>query len=383
MEKHLLIGLSTRAIAESAAKSDVSILTLDHFGDLDQKQLVSNTSLARDYDLPFSADNLLKACEKLVFDRVSYTSNLENHPGLVAELARRASLVGNGAEVLDRVRDWSVLRESCRKYFVKHPITLLPGEEEQATSDITWLVKPQRGGGGHGIHSWDGKPLDEQEILQEYVEGSPVSAVFVANGSKGVVLGLTGQLIGCSELGVGGYNWCGNILPLALDGDTKKTVIGNIEELLNNLTRHFGLKGVGGIDFILKEEDGQIYPFILEVNPRYTGSMELIEWAYGLNIYSLHCDGCDGNLPEFDLHEQLDEDYYAKGIVFARQDIQVKNTENWQDAGRRDIPFAGDTIQHGSPVCTIFSQADTSTACLAKLFEKVDKLRLEIGDTRR
>lgn len=384
MKRHLLVGLSTRAIAESAVKSGDEILTLDHFGDQDQRLLVNNLSLARDCGLPFSAENLLKASETLVFDRVTYTSNLENHPEVVAELACRANLAGNSSETIGRIRDWNLLRDFCSNKSVKHPLTLLPGEEEQATSDHTWLVKPVNGGGGHHIDPWDGRLLSDSSILQAYVEGTSFSAAFVANGRQGVVLGLTGQLNGLSELGVDGYNWCGNILPLTLAAGQKKTLLREIEGLVDDLTEHFELKGVGGIDFILAEDgDGQLSPFLLEVNPRYTGSMELIEWAYGLNIYSLHRDACDGQLPEFTLSEQDEDGYYAKGIVFARQDVVIKNTANWLNAGRRDIPFAGDRIKQGHPVCTIFAQADTGNDCLANLFANADKLRLEVSDIRR
>jgi len=384
MERHLLVGLSTRAIAESAIKSGDEILTLDHFGDQDQRMLVNNLSLARDFGLPFSAANLLRASETLMFDRVTYTSNLENHPEVVAELEKRAKLSGNGSQTIVRIRDWNLLREFCRKKSVKHPVTLLPGEEGQATSDHVWLVKPAKGGGGHHIHHWDGRPLSDGSILQEYVEGTSFSAAFVANGRQGVVLGLTSQLNGLSELGVDGYNWCGNMLPLTLAVDQKQTLLREIEGLVNDLTEHFELKGIGGIDFILAEGgDGQLSPFLLEVNPRYTGSMELIEWAYGLNIYSLHRDACDGRLPKFTLSEQDDEGYYAKGIVFARQDVVIHNTENWMKSGRKDIPFAGDRIKQGHPVCTIFAQADTDTDCLADLFANADKLRLDISDKRR
>jgi predicted ATP-grasp superfamily ATP-dependent carboligase len=384
MERHLLVGLSTRAIAESAVKSGDEILTLDHFGDQDQKSFVNNLSLARDCGLPFSAANLLKASETIVFDRVSYTSNLENHPEVVAELAKRARLTGNGSQTIGRIRDWKLLRDFCSNKSVKHPVTLLPGEEGQATSDHTWLVKPAKGGGGHHIHQWHGGPLSEGSILQQHVEGTSFSAAFVADGRQGVVLGLTSQLNGRSELGVDGYNWCGNMLPLPLATDKKKTLLREIEPLVNDLTDHFELKGVGGIDFILAEDgDGYLSPFLLEVNPRYTGSMELIEWAYGLNIYTLHRDACDGHLPDFTLLEQDEHGFYAKGIVFARQDVVIENTENWLSSGRRDIPFAGDRISQGHPVCTIFAQADTGNDCLANLFENADKLRLDVSDIRR
>ena len=384
MEKHLLLGLSTRAIAESAIKSSDEILTLDHFGDQDQKNIVYNLSLARDYGLPFNVENLLKISSTLDFDRVTYTSNLENYPEIVAELEKRAKLMGNSSQTIGSIRNWKLFREFCSNTFIKHPVTLLPGEEERADSAHTWLVKPIKSGGGHHIYQWDGKPLSDDFILQEYVRGISFSAAFVANGSQGVVLGLTRQLNGLSELGVDGYNWCGNLLPLTLAADLKKKLLGEIEGVVNDLTAHFELKGACGIDFILSEnEKGQFSPVLLEVNPRFTGSMELIEKAYGLNIFTLHRNACDGILPAFAVSEQDDKHYYAKGIVFARQDVVIQDTEKWPCLDRSDIPFTGDRIKQGHPVCTIFAQAETENDCLANLFKSADKLRSEVSDIRR
>ncbi len=119
----LVLGLSTRAIAESAVRFGHNIFTLDYFGDQDQKALVENYSLARDFQQPFSAENLFRASGYFDFDSVVYTSNLENHPEVVEKLARRAYLSGNGPDVLCKVRDWKVLRDFCRNKSISRPPT--------------------------------------------------------------------------------------------------------------------------------------------------------------------------------------------------------------------------------------------------------------------
>lgn len=384
MNPHLLIGLSTRAMAESAVKSHPDVLTLDFFGDQDQKDLTSNFSLAREYKLPFSAENLLKASNGLLFDTVSYTSNLENHPDVVAALAKRATLAGNGPETIRCIRDWSVLREFCRESSIPYPVTLLPGEEGQASATDKWLCKPVNGGGGSNVCFWDGRALDELSILQMYMEGIPASAAFVADGKQGVVLGLTRQLIGLCEFGVSGHAWCGNILPLSLESGDRYLLLKEVENILNKLIGRFGLKGVGGMDFIFsKGKDGKMHPFLIEINPRYTGSMELIEWAYGLNLYTMHLEACDGRLPEFNLSEHISGNYYGKSIVFARKGLTIKSTKEWSKMGRKDIPFPGEEIKPGQPICTLFSTADTHDACLGNLFVNADNIRKEIGDMWR
>ncbi len=125
------MGLSTRAIAESAVRGGHRIVTLDYFGDRDQAALVENLSLKRALSLPFSAEGLLEASRQLDYQEVVYVSNLENHPDVVDELARGGALLGNPPEVLRRVRDWRTLRAFCRRSGLSFPTTLLQGEERR------------------------------------------------------------------------------------------------------------------------------------------------------------------------------------------------------------------------------------------------------------
>ncbi|MBS3905632.1 MAG: ATP-grasp domain-containing protein [Syntrophaceae bacterium] len=377
----LVLGLSTRAIAESAVRGGNNVITLDYFGDQDQRALVENYSLLRDYGLPFNAESLLKASSDLKFDSLVYTSNLENHPDLVGELASRAEVSGNGPEVLCRIRNWSIFREFCRESSIPHPVTLLPGEEKMASETFNWLLKPSHSGGGSGIRSWDGRRLKGPHILQAHVDGIPASAAFVSNGKRSVVIGLTGQLIGNRELGASGYSWCGNILPLPIEYAKSLWILEEVEKMAARITQHFGLKGVGGVDFIISRgADGQPCPFLVEVNPRYTASMELMEWAYGLNIYSLHMKALDGGLPEFLLSGHLNGPYFGKGIVFTRQSVSIGNTKDWLDMGRRDIPFPGEEINAGRPVCTVLAKGNTYHECLSNLLRNAASVRRETGD---
>ena len=380
----LLIGLTTRALAESAARVDQHVSTLDYFGDRDQKAVVPNDSLLRDYDLPFSAENLLKASERLQFDNVVYTANLENHPAVVTALANRASVLGNGADVLAQIRDWAYLRAFCRQHYIPHPRTLLAGEERRADQPGDWLCKPVAGGGGHGIQAWNGRSIKRSHFLQARMEGLPASAAFVANGDKAVVIGLSRQLIGNMELGGKGYGWCGNILPPLGDVDQNRHLLASVEKMVVALTRHFGLKGIGGIDLVVSQgTDQRLHPYLVEVNPRYTASMELMERAYGINIYNLHLNALDGHLPPFALADHLNGPCFGKGIVFAYQSVLIRDTDCWRDRGWRDIPYPGDTVEPGHPICTVFSRGDTPDACWDGLIKNAACVRQAVGAMKR
>jgi predicted ATP-grasp superfamily ATP-dependent carboligase len=377
----LVTGLSTRAIAESAVHGGHAVITLDYFGDLDQKGLVENYSLKRDFQFRFSAEGLQQASRHLDYQAVVYISNLENHPGVVAELARGRVLLGNAPAVLRQVRDWRALRQFCQETNIPHPITLLPGEEKEADPTVCWLRKPVRSGGGHGIKVWAGDPLDEAHILQAYVEGQPASVAFVADAQRSVLLGLTEQLIGQDELGSRRFAWCGNILPLEIQSRDWLAVLKDVEEMVTQLTRRFSLRGVNGIDLVMAEgPDGQAQPTLVEINPRYTASMELVERAYGINVFSAHIEAMSGRLPDFSLAEQGAGPYLGKSIVYARQAVTLPETAEWTQRDRRDVPFPGEQIEAGHPVCTVLAEGNGRETCWARLLENAKAVRQEIGD---
>jgi predicted ATP-grasp superfamily ATP-dependent carboligase len=373
----LIAGLSTRAIAESAGKHRADVITVDYFGDRDQKAMVENHSLLRDFGLGFGAEALLQVSRGLAYDELVYIANLENHPDVVGAMSGGRVLQGNPPTVLRRVRDWRQLRAFCLANDLAAPVTLLPGEQDMDVDSVAgWLVKPIRSGGGHGVRFWRGGPLGDGHLLQRYVEGTPASAAFVADGRHCTLLGISEQLIGKEELGAGGFGWCGNIVPLVQPDGRAERLRRAVEGMCRALTRGFGLIGVNGIDLVV-DDAGR--PTLVEVNPRYTASMELMEKAYGLDILGLHLAGCAGRLPEL-APPTLDGPFHGKGIVFARQAVTVPETDSWHRLGRRDIPFPGDKIGAGSPVCTVFAEAADRDACWRELVAAADGVRRDIGD---
>jgi len=377
----LILGLSTRAIAESAMRGGYDVITLDYFGDRDQRELVRNYSLKRDFHLGFSARALLEASRRLDFEAMAYISNLENHPHVVEELAQGHVLLGNDPQTLREVRHWPTLRSFCREAGIPFPPTQFAGEA--LPRGKRWLRKPVHSGGGHGISFWRGGPLDERYLLQEYIEGIDCSAAFVADGRNCVLLGVTEQLIGRDELGARGFSWCGNILPLDLPFQELNTVLDAVEEVAFKLTRRFGLRGANGFDFVLARRGEGYIPYLVEVNPRYTASMELMEWAYGLNIFDLHVRSFNGELPSFSLRDRIREGgFYGKGIVYAQADVVVPETAGWREKGRRDIPFPGERIGAGHPICTVLAQGDSRDESWHCLLAEAEALRQEINEGR-
>jgi predicted ATP-grasp superfamily ATP-dependent carboligase len=130
---------------------------------------------------------------------------------------------------------------------------------------------------------------------------------------------------------------------------------------------------VGSIDFV--RTDADLRP--VEVNPRWSASMELVEGAYGVSLFAIHADACArAVLPQFDLTQQpLAGAARGKAIVFARQDVVPRDTRNWlDDPSVRDVPHPGDRILAGQPICTVFAEGSDVAACHAKLVERAEKI---------
>ena len=355
-------------MVESAVRGGNEVVAVDFFGDRDQARLAESYALQRDLGLPATAEGLAAAARRVDADAVVYGANLENHPEVIGELALGRRLLGNPAEVVRDVRDWSLLRRVCREAGIAHPVTLLRGEEERARRG-RWLKKRLRSGGGHGIVAWDGTALDDAHLLQAEVEGRAASVAFVADGREGRVFGLTEQLLGRFALGGTGFAWCGNVLPLEVPGAAAASVVAQLEHMVSQLTRHFGLVGVNGLDVVIgRDPDGVARPYLIEVNPRYSGSMELAERALGASVFSLHLEGSAGRMPRSVVAERATGGCAGKGIVYARRPIVAPDTDAWLTRGVRDVPSPGQHIAVGHPVCTVLTRGRDREACLAGLF---------------
>jgi predicted ATP-grasp superfamily ATP-dependent carboligase len=364
---HVLVaGVSTRAAAESAARAGFRVTAIDAFGDLDQHPLVAAHALER----KFSAHAAARAARGIECDAVAYLSSFENHPKAVATLARDRTLWGNPPAVLRRVRDPLALARALgeRGFAVPAVRSGHPGALEPRNPGTSWLLKPVASGGGRRVCRWSpGSRLPRGCYLQEFIEGVPGSVVFAAAGGRSVPLGISRQLVGDRAFGATGYQYCGSIL-IPYD-DTN----GDAAALSAALAGEFGLAGVNGIDFISR--GGRAYA--VEVNPRWSASMELVELAYGVSVFGTHAAACArGQLPDFDLcAAQRGADVLGKAVVFARQDVVIGDTSAWLTAlpgppalpDLRDIPRAGEHIAAGQPVCTVFASGQSVEECHSAL----------------
>jgi predicted ATP-grasp superfamily ATP-dependent carboligase len=58
----------------------------------------------------------------------------------------------------------------------------------------------------------------------------------------------------------------------------------------------------------------------------------------------------------------------------------MPETKDWVKRGRRDIPFPGERIEAGHPICTVLAEGGERETCLNNLLASVEDVRWETGD---
>lgn len=367
----VILGASTRAAAFSALRAGLRPWTADLFADADLAARCPARRV-RSYpkDLEFAAREAPPA-------PWMYTGALENHPGLVDRISATRLLLGNRGEVLERVRDPWRVRQALLEEGLPCPAL---GRDGDALAPGRWLRKPRRSAGGAHIEpivvaeaSAAGRARapdvaqDRSVYFQQLIEGIPCAGVFVAAGGRAVLLGVSRQLIGTEWAGARGLQYAGSIGPLPLSKDERHAW----RRIGECLARQFSLSGLFGVDAIANP-DG-VFP--VEVNPRYTASVEVLERGLNLAAVALHIAACrDGRLPiesELPLAQLV-----GKAVLYARADNaggenfwrftqECNKCELWPTAA--DLPNPGDPLQAGDPVLTLFAEDDHEAAVERRL----------------
>ncbi len=359
----LILGASTRAAAASAVRAGFAPVCADRFGDEDLRHIAS--VIAVDNDLHRTLD----AVKKLPPTPWMYTGSLENDPKFIASVSERHTLLGNPREVLRKVRDPFWLERTLRAYdlpalrvrSVRRLAALV-----QATSE-RWLLKPTRGGGGCRIAVWSGQApfTSEQFHVQEQRLGKPMSALFIGRPDAAELIGVCEQLIGPTAGAPTEFGYAGSIGPITVNDRTREL----LQRLGDTLTCEAQLRGLFGIDFILADD----IPWLVELNPRYTASVEVLERALGRALLTEHATACGHRAAT--VRGPALNCIVGKQIVYAAGDLTAPPLDDLFEADGHtpelpliaDIPASGSRIANGWPICTVFAEGETITGCREQL----------------
>jgi predicted ATP-grasp superfamily ATP-dependent carboligase len=349
-------------LADLAMRDGRPVAAFDLFGDLDLRRGGARVvALAGG-----SLTALVDAAVAEPAGGVIYGASFENHPGLVARLGERHTLLGNAPQTLRAVRDPQRLASALRDAGLRFPRTFAAAPDDPSGR---WLRKPLRGGGGTRVRAWRGGALPAGTFVQERIDGMQCSAAAVGDGVDAAVLGVSEQLVGRRAFGVRGHRWCGNLVPPRRAADA---LLEQARTICSCLASAFALRGLFGVDLVWDGERA----WTIEVNPRPTASLEAIEAAHGVGVFAAHLRGCAGELPKV---EAARGGAAGKAVVFATEDVVVGDSEAWLQRGVRDVPHPGERIAAGRPICTVVAAAATPEVVLARLEERAAAVRADLG----
>jgi predicted ATP-grasp superfamily ATP-dependent carboligase len=352
VKKVLVVGNSVRNIACSARKAGYIVYALDRFGDVDTRNCANKAQILE--NIP--GNDLHKIVE-------SFGDIDAIIPGPGFENLKLKNALSNPLKIIEYVGDKSKLPGKLNSMGIPHPKT-----ESVNRSDgmgFPLMVKPKAGSGGMKniivrneteMKNFQNRSDSNDFIAQEFVKGIPCSASLISTGDDAVVVALNEQLIGTPWLTRIPFAYCGNITPF----HTKFK-----EEMVKyalQIALEFKLQGSNGIDFMVTDKGVQV----IEINPRFQGSIDTVELSTGMSIFDAHIRSFDGELPEL----RGFQCFAAKTIIFTEKELVI--TPEFSDTlikcmnkGRAaDIPTRGVVIQPDEPITTMLSRARTRTAAL-------------------
>ncbi len=411
-----IVGASARAAATLSGVADLH--TCDLFADHDLCQVanadkIPGTSFPHEFLRWAVSKGVAGACGHDPVRSASswmYTGGLENHPGLVDAISDHHQLAGCSGEVLAAVRDPFRLAQfvaDARIDGVRSPVISWDPETlfnlpQASRQSIRVLRKPLKSCGGLGIQKVEaGAEVDDDEAVvevddeakfleeptlyyQQFVEGVPQAGLFLASDDDCRLLGVTRSWVNAS--GGDPFRYEGSLGPLRIDERNAADQNGNGDTWLRwlrlgqALSKQFGMRGLFGVDAIVTA-DYEIVP--LEVNPRFTASMELLPLIEDRTVVEWHLATCrTGVLPDqqsclaarFPETEQgrPGRPFVGKGILYAPASSELVGSIEWNDNLRQrlieiatandatlaDLPVNGETICPGSPIMTVLTRGD-------------------------
>lgn len=384
----LIVGVDTVSIAVSAKKAGYNVYAVDYFGDLDLQRVCSECkSLIKQksgiscgrISLLFRPEAFYHMAKDLVkkfdIDVILLSSGLDDDFEVLYALNDLAPILGNNPQTIEKVRKKTKFFEELELLGIDYPETFVVENEDEAIKaaeklNFPLVVKPSKGFSGTGVRiARNFKELknffsyvslfSEKVLIQKLVKGVHASTSFLATSDDVKFLTLNEQLLGKRFLfQQEPFGYCGNIVPLKIDNN----IVTRCRKIVEDIAQHFGLRGSNGIDLVISRVG---IPYVVEVNPRFQGTLECVEKVLEINLTEAHINAC--------LHDFLPKtrekisNVCTRLILYAPKRVLVPDLTIISHV--RDIPFPGCIIEKGEPLCSVVVERETRTRTLYKAKE--------------
>lgn len=338
---------------------------VDLFGDRDTRQACHRHFLIAD-DEP-ADDRLAAACEGIP---VLQVGGLKSQLRLIQRLREACPTLGPADAVCEQLTNTDALRSLAAETGWSFPETLDERIDQRACTvdGGRWLRKQRYGCGGLGVRpAIDGEMPDRDEVIQRWVPGRNFGASLLSDGSATRLLGVCRSLF-TRKLGRP-FVYAGSFGPVPMAPAISET----LEALGQLVVQRTGLRGLFNVDFLL---DAEQRPWLLEINPRWSGSSELIErWLtdqqvlaatdslLGLSIDSYPSKDRAAVLSLTNVRPATNV-RYLKRIIYAPAELQFSSELFTLLIDRgvscHDLPSDGTLIGRHQPVMTVITEIDVT-----------------------
>ena len=325
-KKFLIVGSNVRNVAESARKAGFEVYCLTKHADADLHIYAERVFRIEDESAKAVKRQSMEIAEK-------FNAEIICHSGYEDILDRN----------VERVTNKRRFYRELGRAGVDFPEILSDGERG--------ILKPERGGGGEDIRFSD--RTEKGYILQRYIAGTPCSVSVLSSGKEARAISVNMMLVGLRDFNASGFRYCGNITPYLTEW--KKELRSIAEEL----AVYFELRGNVGVDFMLAEK-----PYVLEINPRFQGSLDSVEWSHDMNLFKAHLNALNG---KFDTPKP--KRFAGKAVIFAWRDILIKHSPVGNPFFA-DIPVKGVRYRKDDPLVSVLSSGTSQKEVLKKLKER-------------
>jgi len=349
----LVAGFATRHVAQSAERAGYEVCAVDHFCDQDLIWCTKDREKFEELeDLPGAIDRI---SQRHRFDFFVPTSGAET-------ITPPVPLLGTPAESIARFLDKLDTQRFFESLGVPVP-RLMPEGEYPA------MVKPRTGAGGWRnavigsdteMAAWRTAYEDVPHIRQELIEGIPASVCCIADGSHAMAVTANEQILRGS--GESAFGFSGSITPFVHPKGREMMVIAE------RIAAASGCRGTIGIDFVVSDDRA----VAIEVNPRFQGTVDTVEMAFGCNLFDLHANACAGHLPA---RYPEPREVAARSILFADRDLTVRADLGGLRLFVADIPLPGTFFEKGQAIVSVYGRGQTREAALALLDKHISTVR--------
>ncbi len=310
----LLVGFNTRPLAYSLNQAGYEVYAVDFFGDLDlypnvkdsiivMNRLQTNYSLLKDKYGDFLVEFAIELLKKHPdADYLLIGSGLDDaykgRESISNELKNSNTItVNNNLETIVKARDIEYIYKYLESIGYEVPISYSYDKfkSNSLNMEFPFILKKKRGAGGTSVFKIESeeklifqiKKLEiygfnpSEWLIQEYIEGIPISCTIIANGTDCALISINRQIMGLDYLNPPNeFIYCGNIVPADLPKEDNRIIY----EISLSITKELNLKGINGFDFVLRKQ----HPYLMEINPRVPGSIRASELVLNLNLLDLH-----------------------------------------------------------------------------------------------